>query len=61
VLFTRSDNSNADTGEWLGTTLVRSVEHNIEVANDYFQPDLTTLPAAKPVMLDSPDPTGNQP
>jgi hypothetical protein len=59
--FTRSDNSNADTGEWLGTTQVRSVEHNIEIGNDYFQPDLNTLPAAKPDILDSPNPTGNQP
>lgn len=35
--FTRSDNINADTGEWMGTTIVRSVEHNIEVGDDYFQ------------------------
>ncbi len=37
--FTRSDNSNADNGNWLGTTLVRSVEHNIDVGDEYFLPD----------------------
>jgi hypothetical protein len=36
--FTRTENINADTGEWMGTTIVRSVEHNIEVEDDYFQP-----------------------
>ena len=36
--FTRSKNINTETGEWLGTTSVRSVEHNIEIAEDYFQP-----------------------
>ena len=37
--FTRSENRNADTGEWLGTTLVRSVEHNVVIEGDYFQPE----------------------
>jgi len=37
--FTRSDNRNADTGEWLGTTLIRAVEHNIDVGDEYFLPD----------------------
>jgi hypothetical protein len=35
--FTHTENINADTGEWMGTTIVRSVEHNIEVGDDYFQ------------------------
>lgn len=38
VRFQRTDNINAETGNWLGTTLVRSVEHNIRVSDDYFQP-----------------------
>ena len=37
--FTRSENRNADTGEWLGTTLVQSVEHNVDLDGDYFQPE----------------------
>ena len=37
--FTRSENRNADTGEWLGTTLVQSVEHNVDIDGDYFQPE----------------------
>jgi hypothetical protein len=36
--FTRSENINADTGDWLGTTSVRSVEHNIDIAEGHFQP-----------------------
>ena len=36
--FTRSENINADTGDWLGTSSVRSVEHNIDIAEGYFQP-----------------------
>jgi hypothetical protein len=35
--YTRSENTNAETGEWLGTTTVRSVEHNIDVGDEYFQ------------------------
>ncbi len=35
---TRSENRNADTGEWLGTTQVRSVEHNIVIEEGYFEP-----------------------
>lgn len=35
---TRSENINAETGEWLGTALVRSVEHNIDIEEGYFQP-----------------------
>jgi hypothetical protein len=39
VLYsTRSENSNADTGEWMGTTQVKSVEHNIEIEESFFQP-----------------------
>jgi len=34
---TRSENINAETGEWLGTTLVRSVEQNIDIKEGYFQ------------------------
>jgi hypothetical protein len=36
--FTQSENRNADSGAWLGTTKVLSVEHNIDVADEYFQP-----------------------
>jgi hypothetical protein len=36
--FTGSKNTNAETGEWLGTSEVRSVEHNVELAEGYFQP-----------------------
>jgi len=36
--FTHSENVNADTGEWKGTTEVRSVEHNIDLEDGYFQP-----------------------
>ena len=36
--FRRSENSNVETGEWLGTSIVRSVEHNIELDEDYFRP-----------------------
>jgi hypothetical protein len=35
---TRSENRNAETGEWLGTTQVRSVEHNIVIEEGYFLP-----------------------
>jgi hypothetical protein len=35
--YTSSENTNAETGEWLGTTTVRSVEHNIDVGDEYFQ------------------------
>ena len=34
----RSENRNAETGKWLGTTLVRSVEHNIDIEKGYFEP-----------------------
>jgi len=36
--FERSENNNIETGEWMATNHVRSVEHNIELAVDYFQP-----------------------
>lgn len=36
--FTSSSSSNAATGDWLGTTAVRSVKHNIEVAESWFEP-----------------------
>ena len=36
--FDRSDNTNAETGEWLGTTKVESVEHNIDIPEGYFEP-----------------------
>ena len=36
--FTSSSSSNAETGSWLGTTSVGSVEHNIEIAEGYFKP-----------------------
>ena len=36
--FTSSVNSNVETGEWLGTSQVRLVEHNIDLEDDYFQP-----------------------
>jgi hypothetical protein len=38
LLYQVSKNSNLATGEWLATTRVRSTEHNIELPDDYFQP-----------------------
>jgi hypothetical protein len=37
--FARTDNVNLDTGEWLGTTIARSMEHNIEIPEGYFRPE----------------------
>jgi hypothetical protein len=37
VRFRRSDSRNLDTGEWLGTTLVRSVEHNVGLPDSLFE------------------------
>jgi hypothetical protein len=34
--FPRTDNKNLKNDEWLGTTLVRSVEHNVEIPARYF-------------------------
>lgn len=34
----RSENVNAETGAWLGTTEVRSVEHNVKIEDSYFEP-----------------------
>lgn len=34
----RSENRNVDTGDWLGTTQVQSVEHNIDIEATFFQP-----------------------
>jgi len=36
--FDRSDNTNAETGQWLGTTKVESIEHNVDIAEGYFKP-----------------------
>ena len=36
--FSRSRNVNAETGNWLGTTHVQSVKHNINIPEGYFQP-----------------------
>lgn len=36
--FRRSESRNLDTGEWLGTTAVRSVEHNVDLAKGVFEP-----------------------
>jgi len=33
-----SESHNLDSGEWLGTTKVRAVEHNMELAGDFFEP-----------------------
>jgi hypothetical protein len=35
--FDRSDNSNVETNEWMATTQVHSLEHNVELAANYFQ------------------------
>lgn len=37
--FRREDQHNLDTGEWLGTTETQSVENNVELAVDYFEPE----------------------
>ncbi len=37
--FKRQENVNIDTGEWLGTTQVLSVEHNPEIPKGYFTPN----------------------
>jgi hypothetical protein len=39
LLYRRSDNVNLDSGEWLGTTEVLGVEHNVELPDDYFASD----------------------
>jgi hypothetical protein len=36
--FRRGESRNLDTGEWLGTTVVRSIEHNIALPEGYFEP-----------------------
>ena len=38
LYFSKTENINADSGEWLGTTEVLSVEHNVELDNGYFEP-----------------------
>jgi hypothetical protein len=38
LLFRRSDNVDPDNDEWLGTSQLRSVEHNIELPERYFLP-----------------------
>lgn len=35
--FRREEQRNLETGEWLGTTVVREIEHNVELAPDYFE------------------------
>ena len=34
--FRRSEQRNLDNGEWLGTTAVRSVEHNVKLTDGFF-------------------------
>ena len=36
--FRRSENINHETGEWLGTTIVRSVRQNVELTDVIFEP-----------------------
>jgi hypothetical protein len=36
-LHQSGENVNLDSGEWLATTRVRSIEHNIEIPEGYFQ------------------------
>lgn len=36
--YRRTDQHRADTGAWLGTTVVRSLEHNPELPADFFEP-----------------------
>lgn len=38
LYFAKTENVNADTGGWLGTTEIRSVEHNVELDGSYFEP-----------------------
>ena len=35
--FRRGESRNLATGEWLGTTVVRSVEHNVKLEGDFFE------------------------
>ena len=37
--YSVNKNVNVDSGEWLATTRVRSIEHNIVIPKDYFLPD----------------------
>jgi len=37
--YDRSDQTNAETGEWLNTTTVTAIEHNVEISDDFFQPE----------------------
>lgn len=37
VRFRRGEQRNLATGEWLGTTVVRQLEHNVDLAEDYFE------------------------
>jgi hypothetical protein len=39
LYFTTTENINAENGEWLGTTEIRSVEHNVELNDSYFEPE----------------------
>jgi hypothetical protein len=38
VRYMKQENTNAETGEWLGTTTILTIEHNVEIPEGIFEP-----------------------
>jgi hypothetical protein len=34
----KQENTNAESGEWLGTTTILTIEHNVEIPEGIFEP-----------------------
>ena len=46
--YMRHENVNVDTGEWLGTTTVLMIEHNVEISEGIFEPGWVAPKSPRP-------------